>query len=179
MSHPLQALALITTLAERFGETLPGRTLAWLGDGSNLQLDLLSACAMLGVNVRVARAEGRAPQVEELERAAQVAAQRGANVQVENCALTAVRGADVVVTDRGVTEGVQTGGNEYQVTAEMMATAAEGAVFLHGTPCGRGEEVSEEVYYSPRSLVLQAAENHMWVCMAVCMPLLGLPWEED
>lgn len=53
MSHPLHALALMASLAECFGETLPRRTLAWLGGGSNLQLDLISTCAMLGVNVRV------------------------------------------------------------------------------------------------------------------------------
>jgi ornithine carbamoyltransferase len=66
----------------------------------------------------------------------------------------------------------------FRVTAELMAAAAEGAVFLHGAAGGRGAEVVEEVFYSANALTLQAAENHLWVAMAVCMALLGLPWEE-
>src|SRR4051812_11579636 len=51
--HPCQALADFITLKERFG-SLPGRTLAFVGDGNNIAASLAQASAMLGVNCHIA-----------------------------------------------------------------------------------------------------------------------------
>ncbi len=55
--HPCQALADILTLGERLGP-LPGRTLAFVGDGNNVAASLAHACAMAGMHLRVASPPG-------------------------------------------------------------------------------------------------------------------------
>jgi ornithine carbamoyltransferase len=46
-SHPLQALADVQTMRERFG-TIEGLRVAWVGDGNNVCRSLAEACALLG-----------------------------------------------------------------------------------------------------------------------------------
>jgi ornithine carbamoyltransferase len=60
----------------------------------------------------------------------------------------------------------------YRVTAELMARAAPGAVFLHCLPAHRGEEVTAEVMDGPRSRVFQQAANRKPVIHAVLRALL-------
>ena len=55
--HPCQALADIMTLGERLGP-LPGRTLAFVGDGNNVAASLAHACSMAGMHLNVASPTG-------------------------------------------------------------------------------------------------------------------------
>src|SRR3954470_13568520 len=55
--HPCQALADCLTLTEKFRD-LPGRTIAFVGDGNNVATSLAQAAVLLGVNVRVASPRG-------------------------------------------------------------------------------------------------------------------------
>jgi len=65
----------------------------------------------------------------------------------------------------------------YQVNTKLMDRANTNAVFLHCLP-RKPEEVSDEVFYSEKSLVFPEAENRMWTVMAVTLELLGLTWGE-
>ena len=56
-----------------------------------------------------------------------------------------------------------------------MSLASPDAVFLHCLP-RKPEEVSDEVFYSSKSLVFPEAENRMWTVMAVTLELLGKRW---
>jgi ornithine carbamoyltransferase len=56
---------------------------------------------------------------------------------------------------------------KYQVTSELMARAAPGAIFLHCLPAHLGEEVTREVVESPASLVFEEAENRLHVQKAL------------
>ena len=55
----------------------------------------------------------------------------------------------------------------FQVTKELVERggAKEGWRFMHCLP-RHPEEVSDEVFYSPASLVFQEAENRLWSCIA-------------
>jgi ornithine carbamoyltransferase len=61
----------------------------------------------------------------------------------------------------------------YCVDSALMAKADPKAVFLHCLPAHRGEEVSEEVFESPASLVWQEAENRLHVQKALVEWLLA------
>jgi hypothetical protein len=41
------------------------------------------------------------------------------------------------------------------------------------------EEVSDEIFYSDKSLAFPEAENRMWTVMAVTMEVLGYRWEKS
>ena len=63
----------------------------------------------------------------------------------------------------------------YQVSNTLLSNSSSDVVFLHCLP-RKPEEVTDEVFYSKRSLVFPEAENRMWTVMAVAMELLGKTW---
>jgi ornithine carbamoyltransferase len=180
--HPLQTLADLMTLQEHFGRNhadLAGKTVAWVGDGNNVLHDLALGSAMLGMNVNVATPVGYEMNAEILATTKALAAQHGGTVKVTNVAAEAVQKAHVVVTDTWVSMGQEDEYAKrvaefagYQVDNKLMAHADPTAVFLHCLPRHQ-EEVADEVFYSPKSLVFAEAENRMWTVMAVMAAQLG------
>ena len=59
-SHPLQAVADLLTIRAELG-SFAGRTLAWVGDYSNVARSLALACAMVGMDVRFGCPAGYQP----------------------------------------------------------------------------------------------------------------------
>ena len=59
--------------------------------------------------------------------------------------------------------------NRYQINAEAMERAAEDAIFLHCLPAHRGDEVTDNVADSPRSVIFQQAENRLHAQKAVLL----------
>lgn len=179
LHHPLQTLADLMTLQEHFGTDLSGKTVAWVGDGNNVLHDLALGSAILGMNVNIATPRGFECNSTVLEKVKSLAAQHGGNVMTTVVAAEAVAGADVVVTDTWVSMGQEDeyaarvkAFDGYQVNKTLMSKANPDAVFLHCLP-RHPEEVADEVFYSPQSLVFPEAENRMWTVMAVAAAQLG------
>lgn len=181
LHHPLQTLADLMALEDHFGtENIRGKTLTWVGDGTNVLHDLMLGCAKLGMNVRVATPKGYECDENILNKTKELAKENGTkNVFVTNVAEEAVQETDVVVTDTWVSMGQEEEYAKrmadfagYEVNAELMAKANPGAVFLHCLP-RHPEEVTDEVFYSDASLILPEAENRMWTVMSVMAAQLG------
>src|SRR3546814_3339617 len=94
----------------------------------------------------------------------------------------AVGGADVIVTDTWISMGQDHADTKlaammpFQVTADLMAGAKQGAAFLHCLPAHRGEEVTAEVIDGPQSLIWSEAENRLHAQKSVlrwCFGQLG------
>jgi ornithine carbamoyltransferase len=159
--HPCQALADLMVLRERLGD-LEGRRLAWVGDGlNNVCHSLVTAAAMVGMEIVVAAPEGYEPD-------SQVLAAAAGPVEVVSDPRAAVGGADAVVTDTWTSMG-QEGERErrlrdlaaYQVNAELLEQAAPGHVVLHCLPAHCGEEITEDVLWGPSSAAWDEAENRL------------------
>ena len=176
--HPCQALADLQTFREVHGE-FRGRTLAYVGDGNNVAHSLLLAGAMVGLSVRVAHPEGYAPDASIVAQARQIGARQGAETLVTTDVAEAAADVDAVYTDVWASMGQEDEADRrarafapYQVTSELMAAAAPGAVFLHCLPAHRGEEVAAEVMDGPASRVLDQAENRLHAQKALLAALL-------
>ena len=159
-SHPCQIMADLQAL-EAHGGPITGKTIAWVGDGNNVCASYIHATAKLGFRLAVACPPKYQPAAADLAKAAP-----GGLVVTDDLA-AAVRGADCVISDAWVSMGdldhqarVEAFA-PYQVSEQLMALAAPGAVFLHCLPAHRGEEVTAEVIDGPRSLVWEAAENRI------------------
>jgi ornithine carbamoyltransferase len=61
----------------------------------------------------------------------------------------------------------------YQVNEALFSLAARHAVFMHCLPAHRGDEVTDGVIDSPRSVVFDQAENRMHAQKAVMLVLLN------
>ncbi|HSY64818.1 MAG TPA: ornithine carbamoyltransferase [Terriglobales bacterium] len=177
--HPCQALADYFTLQERFG-SLKNISLAYVGDGNNVAHSLLLTCACLGSTIRVATPEGYGPNAQIVADAREIAEQTGAVIDVLCDPQAAVAGVDAVYTDAWASMGQEHEAGKrarifppYQMNEELVAGAAPHAVFMHCLPAHRGEEITDAVMDSERSIVFEQAENRMHVQKAILYLLLG------
>ena len=179
-AHPIEALGDLLTLRERFG-TLPGLTLAYVGDGNNVCRSLLLTCAAMGVGVNVAAPAGHQPEPEIVDHARALAAASGADptISLTEDPLLAATGADAVYTDVHESMGEHDDPAKtaalapYKVTRAMMARANARAVFMHCLPMRRGEEVDADVADGPQSIVFDQAEHRLHVHKALLVMTMG------
>lgn len=168
LSHPCQIMADLQTLLEH-GKALPGLEVAWLGDGNNVLNSFVEAAGLMKFNVRIGVPEGYDSDP------AFIAAARAGGARIDVCrsAATAVRGADVVVTDTWISMGQAhaeaklAAMQPYQVNTQLMAQAKPDAVLLHCLPAHRGEEVTDAVLDGPQSVVWDEAENRIHAQKAI------------
>ena len=176
--HPCQALADYMTLRQVKGG-LSGLGLVYVGDGNNVAHSLMNGGARLGVRVGVVTPEGHAPDPEIVRQARAAAAESGAAIEVGHD-LSLVDGADAVYTDVWASMGQEAEAarrdalfRPYQVNAALLERAARDAVFMHCLPAHRGDEVTDEVADSPRSVIFEQAENRLHAQKAVLLALVG------
>ena len=157
-AHPLQALADLMTIRERFG-SLDGVRVAWVGDGNNVCVSLAEACAFLGADFVCAAPAGHEPPGE---------------IAVVRDPRDAAAGAHVLVTDVWVSMGQEAEREErarafdgYALDAELLGLADRDAIVLHCLPAHPGEEIDADVLYGPRSAVWEEAENRLHTAKAL------------
>jgi ornithine carbamoyltransferase len=176
--HPCQALADVLTIREHFGE-LRGRKLAFIGDGNNVAHSLMLTAVRLGMNFALGCPEGFGPNPEILAQAEGLAKISGSALQITHDAAAALDGAHAVYTDVWASMGQEKESarrtkafQPYQVNTELFGCARPDAVFLHCLPAKRGEEVTDAIMESPRSLVFDQAENRLHAQKALLLMVL-------
>jgi ornithine carbamoyltransferase len=176
--HPCQALADVLTIRERFGE-LRGLKLAFIGDGNNVAHSLMLTAVRLGMNFALGCPEGFGPNPEVLTQAEGLGATSGASVEVTHSAARALEGAHAVYTDVWASMGQEQESarrtaafQPYQVNAGLFGQARPDAVFMHCLPARRGQEVTDAVMESARSLVFDQAENRLHAQKALLLMML-------
>lgn len=182
--HPLQIIADFVTIYESFTPKahnlsslgLEGLKLAWVGDANNVLFDLAIGATKMGVDMAVATPKGYeipADMLEIIQRAGEGVATPGKLTQT-NVPEEAVKDADILVTDTWVSMGQEEEAKKrmrdfegFQITADLATRggAKEHWKFMHCLP-RHPEEVSDEVFYSPRSLVFPEAENRLWAAIS-------------
>ena len=167
--HPCQILADLMTIRERFGR-LSGLKVAWIGDGNNVCNSTIIAAAMMGMEIVVASPPGYGPNRKILDHADRL----GGGTVVVTDPVKAVSGADVVSTDTWVSMGDEDDAvrrveafRRYQVNADLLSHASDGAIVLHCLPAHRGQEITDEVMDGPKSAILDQSENRLHSAKAV------------
>ncbi|KAG8713169.1 ornithine carbamoyltransferase [Ceratobasidium sp. 394] len=193
--HPTQILADVLTLHEHahlFGpvnkstndsDLTPLRplTITWLGDSSNVLHDILVTLPRLGHTVRVGTPSQQAYQCPKpvWDRVKELGCDK--HIFWTDNPHEAVRGADVVVTDTWISMGQEAEKAQrlrdfqgFQVTEKLCKQGGANPdwKFMHCLP-RKSNEVDDEVFYGPRSLVFPEAENRKWTIMALFDMLVG------
>ncbi|GAC55989.1 ornithine carbamoyltransferase [Gordonia hirsuta DSM 44140 = NBRC 16056] len=177
--HPCQVLADLLTITEHKGPPA-GLTMTYLGDtANNMAHSLALGGVTAGMHVRLSGPAGFDPDPQVLDAVRVRAAQTGGSLEVIDDPVTAVAGADVLVTDTWVSMGQEDDGLDrvgpfrpYQINAELLAHADPEAIVLHCLPAHRGEEITDEVIDGPASVVFDEAENRLHAQKALLAWLL-------
>ena len=163
LAHPVQALADLLTLRQRFG-SLEGLVLAYVGDPNNVSRSLSYGAALSGMTIRIASPGGYPNPDVDTDHVRAL----GGTIELTDRPAEAVAGAHAVYTDVWASMGKEDEAEArrrafegFTIDPSLLAAARPNAVFLHCLPAHRGEEVSAEVMESPQALVWQQAENRM------------------
>ncbi|XP_062311638.1 ornithine transcarbamylase, mitochondrial [Osmerus eperlanus] len=175
--HPIQILADFLTLQEHYGY-LKGLTVSWIGDGNNVLHSFMMTAAKLGVHLRIATPKGYEPDSYVIEEAQRLSKQHGTRLLMTSDPMEAAHGTNVLVTDTWVSMGQEEEKKRrvkdfhgYQITMQTGSVASPDWTFLHCLP-RKQEEVNDQVFYCPRSLVFPEAENRKWTIMGLMVSLL-------
>lgn len=190
--HPTQILADLLTIREHFGK-LKGLKMVYLGDARyNMGNSLMVGCAKMGMHFVGCAPKKYQPTAELVAACKAVAAETGATVTFSEDPETAVKDADILVTDVWVSMGEPDSVwkeriedlTPYRVTEKLMDIAGPQCRFMHclpafhdlGTKIGKEiydkfgidcMEVENAVFESERSIVFDEAENRMHTIKAV------------
>ncbi len=169
--HPCQLLADIQTYTEHRGE-ISGQVFAWIGDGNNVCHSWMNAARQLDFKLNIATPEGFEPDADLIEACKN-------NIQLSNGPVSAAAGARCVITDTWASMGQEDEKAQREaaftgfcVDDELMAHAADDAIFMHCLPAYRGYEVSESVLEGVQSVVWDEAENRLHAQKALLELLL-------
>ena len=182
--HPCQIYADLFTLAERWSGggddlvgSLRGRKIAFVGDrGCNVANSWILGANLFGMQIALAGPPGfdAAPEFNQL--LAREGFAKGYTFTTD--AYEAVKDADVVYTDVWVSMGREEETAErirvmspFTVDAKLFAAAKPDAYFMHCLPAHVGQEVSQEVIDSPRSIIFDQAENRLHMQKAILATL--------
>ncbi len=175
--HPTQALADMLTIYEEYG-TLKGKKLAYFGDGNNVAVSLIHACALTGMEIVLACPSGYQPPAAALADFEKMK-QPGASLAVVDDPKAAASGADVLYTDVWTSMGQEKEAQiriqalkEYQVNGDLLKLAKPEAIVLHCLPAHREEEITDEMIECAQSRIFQEAENRMHAHKAILAALL-------
>jgi len=178
-NHPCQAMADYMTILE-VKKGLAGKKLAYVGDGNNVAVSLIKGAAQLGVHLSLATPPGYEPNAEVVQWARTRGAETGCTIVLTHDPVEAVKNADAIYTDVWTSMGQEAEKDlrlklfrPFQVNDELFSHARPDAIFLHCLPAHRGEEVTDAVIESPRSVVFQQAENRLHAQKAIMLSLMG------
>ena len=160
-AHPCQTLADLLTIREHHTGDAPARV-TWVGDANNVARSFIIGAAMAGIEVTVCTPPAYGFDEATLGRAEAA----GAAPTVVDDPAAAVAGADFVYTDVWISMGQEdqraaklAAFEGYQV--DMALLAETDAQVLHCLPAHRGEEITDAVLRSDRSIVFEQAENRL------------------
>ena len=168
LEHPCQILADLLTMRESVGGW-EGKKVAFVGDADcNVARSWIWAAKHLGFELALAGPEGFCPDEDYL---AKVGAP---NVSCGHDPMVAADGADVLYTDVWISMGREdeAAAREeafagYQINADLLENANNGAAVMHCLPAYRGKEITDEVLEAHADTIFSEAENRLHVQKAV------------
>ena len=170
--HPCQILADFMTIKEK-KRSIDGLKIAWIGDGNNVCNSMIYGAALSGVDMSIATPNGFEPDKTVVKES-----KKSTNVELTSDPFTAIKNADVVVTDtyssihNSDPKRIKKFLPKYQVNPKLMNSAKKDAIFLHCLPAKREQEVTSSVIDGPQSVVWDEAENRLHTQKALLAALI-------
>ncbi len=172
-SHPCQIMADLLTVKEQFGG-FDHLKICFIGDGNNVCNTLVTACALLGIDLRVS-----CPAEHEPDPAVVDFAKNKANNRFEIIHTPDIRDCRVIYTDTWVSMGQEKEAEakraalkKFQLNDELMKQAPSDCIVLHCLPAHKGEEITSEVFERYAPVIFSQAQNRMYAQMAIMAAIM-------
>jgi len=170
LEHPTQIVADLFTIQEQ-GIDISSFNLTYIGDGNNITNSFIAASALLGYNITICCPEGCEPNEGILSKSRELGQNK---IDINHDPASAVKDADVIYTDVWVSMGQENESENkenifqpYQINSNLLDSSKDNIVIMHCLPAHRGEEITDEVFSSPNSVVFDQAENKLHAGKAI------------
>jgi N-acetylornithine carbamoyltransferase len=187
MFHPCQAMADMLTINENYNRQPQKILLTWAWHPKALPMavpnSFLLAAATFGHDIRVAFPNGYELDENILETAEKLAAESGGRVEFTSDNISCYEGVNVVYAKswgsknfygnpEAESEYRKNLRDQWRVDSSKMAIT-NNAIFMHCLPVRRNVVVTDEVLDSPRSVIIDEAENRLHVQKAILSEVCG------
>ena len=172
-SHPCQILSDIFTIEEKLG-SIKRKKIIWIGDFNNVLTSLIQAAEIFEFQLNVIT-----PKSLYIKNKSAIKDRLLRNTKFYHDIKIGVDNADCIMTDTWVSMGEKNHSykkkllSKFQVNALVMKKAKKNAIFMHCLPAHRNEEVTDQVIDGKNSIVLQQAQNRMFVQQGILFYLLN------
>ena len=153
--------------------------LAFIGDGNNVFNSLVFGAVKVGMHISIAAPENYEPNSEIIAKAQKDAEKINCMIEITHDPNEAVKNADIIYTDVWTSMGFEkekeirkNAFQPFQVNQDLVNHAKDDVIILHCLPAHRGEEITDEVIDSEKSVVVDQAENRMHAQNAVLSLLM-------
>lgn len=186
MHHPCQAMADMMTIREQLGEKKKKVLLTWAWHPKPLPMAVPNsfalAAAQFGHDLRIAHPRGYELDEELIREAKHFAAPNGGSVEITHDLEQAYEGVEVVYakswggkdfygnSDGDIAHRLQL--REQWIVDQRKMDLTNSAIFMHCLPVRRNVIVTDEVIDSPRTVVVDQAENRLHIQKAILTELL-------
>lgn len=185
--HPCQVMADLLTLSEKFGKDYKKKkvVMAWGYTKRQKSLGVLhsmmSAGALLGMNLRFAYPKGYELDEEYVSFAKQALQDSGGTLELSNDLNEASEGADVIYVKnwKSLTMSKEEDAqyrdsiaDQWRLTAQHYERANPGALYMDCMPFVRGEQVTAEVADGKQSVIYDQAENRLHAQKAIMASII-------
>ena len=175
LEHPCQALADLMTIYEKFGG-FENLNLTYLGDANNVSNSLAIASSLVGMSFTFCGPSDFSLNDKIIKQSHNL---NKDSLQIEHDPVLAVKNADVLYTDVWASMGDEETIDErkpiflpYQLNVEILKHADKNPLIMHCLPAKRGNEITDEVIESEKSIVFEQAENRLWIQQAIINKLV-------
>jgi ornithine carbamoyltransferase len=186
--HPCQVMADLLTLSERFGKDYKKKkvVMAWGYTKRQKSLGVLhsmmSAGALLGMNLRFAYPKGYELDEEYVAFAGEAIRHSGGTIEFSHDLNEASEGADVIYAknwkslsmskdkDAEYRDSIK---DDWRISRQHFQSANPGACYMDCMPFIRGEQVTAEVADGENSVIYNQAENRLHMQKAIMASIVG------
>ncbi len=184
--HPCQVMADILTMKERFGNDYKNKKLVMTWGYSKRQKSpgvlhsMMSAGALLGMNVTFAYPKGYDLEPEYVEFAQKQVNESGGTLDFSNDLMEASEKADIIYVKNWKSLTLSTEEDlkirneikdDWCISEKHFERANRDAIYMDCLPLIREEQVTSEIADGPRSIIYDEAENRLHVQKAILQVL--------
>ena len=173
-SHPTQVLSDIFTVEEIKKKSISNLNICWIGDSNNVLNSLIAASVKLSFTLRIGCPKKFQPNLDVIN----WVKKNRRKIYIYNDPNKAAHNADVIFSDKVISLNDKVNKKNklkefknFKISKKLFSHTKKDCIFLHCLP--RGNEVTDEIFFSKRSHVWQQALNRVHVQKSILLYCFG------